>query len=264
MLSIPVDDRGLAYGDGVWETIAVKAGIPLLLEEHLARLQWGLEALRLKGLDLSLLKQQLLEAGSQTERGVLKVIVTRGSGQRGYNPAGLQEPRTIIQLHTAAPNYPSTYYDQGIVLGLVKGIRLASQPFLAGFKHLNRLEQVLARAECESHWQEGLIMDSLNFVIEGTMSNVFIYTKQNVLITPPLEACGIAGIMRAQVLKLAQQMGVEVRVETLRVQDVLNAQSVFMTNSVIGLWPVREFQQQHYVIAASIQTLQQQLQPYCL
>lgn len=263
MLSIPVDDRGLAYGDGVWETIAVKAGNPLLLEEHLARLQWGLEALRLKGLDLTLLKQQLLEACSATERGVLKVIVTRGSGQRGYNPVGLNEPRTIIQL-SPAPRYPPEYASQGIVLGLVTGIRLAYQSYLAGFKHLNRLEQVLARAQWEDHWQEGLMMDFHNFVIEGTMSNVFIYTSQHELMTPPIAACGIAGIMRAQVLKLAQQSGMEVRIQTLRVQDVLNAHSVFMTNSVIGLWPVREFRQQHYVIADSIQTLQQQLQPYCL
>ena len=263
MLSIPVDDRGLAYGDGVWETLAVKEEIPLLLDEHLTRLQWGVSALRLQGLDLDSLKQQILEQCKNIERGVLKLIVTRGSSQRGYNPAGLTTPRIILHMNPA-PSYPSTYHDLGIVLGLVTGIRLAYQPFLAGFKHLNRLEQVLARAECAAEWQEGLVMDHHHHVIEGTMSNLFIYTQDQVLVTPEVSGCGIAGIMRAQVLKIAHECGIQCRIQPLFVQDVLNARSVLMTNSVMGLWPVREFKQQHYVIADSIQILQQQLKPYCL
>lgn len=262
MLSVPVDDRGLAYGDGVWETIAVKDGVPLLLEEHLARLSWGAQVLNLQGLDLSTLKQQLVEYCQQTERGVLKLIVTRGSGQRGYNPAGLKQPNIILQIN-AAPHYPSTYYDQGIVLGLCQ-TRLAYQPLLAGFKHLNRLEQVLARAEFTTHWQEGLVLDYANHVIEGTMSNIFIYTQDHRLMTPDLSGSGIAGIMRGQVLKAAEQLGIVCHIQPLLLQDVLSARSVFMTNSLIGLWPVREFNQQHYVIADSIHTLQQQLKPYCL
>ncbi|WP_020560664.1 aminodeoxychorismate lyase [Thiofilum flexile] len=263
MLSIPVDDRGLAYGDGLWETIAVKDGILLLLDEHLARLELGSQILRIRGLDLMALKQELEEYCKDTERGVLKLIVTRGSSQRGYNPAGLTTPRIIIQLHPA-PDYPRSYYEQGITLGLVAGIRLAYQPYLTGLKHLNRLEQVLGRAECEAHWQEGLMMDHQHYVIEGTMSNVFIYTQEQVLITPYLSGSGIEGIMRGQVLKLAQQLGIECRTDLLRVQDILSARSVFVTNSVIGLWPVREFKQQSYVIADTIHTLQQQLKPYCL
>ncbi|MEN9434879.1 MAG: aminodeoxychorismate lyase [Pseudomonadota bacterium] len=264
MLSVPIDDRGLTYGDGVWETIAVKAGTPLLLDEHLERLAWGARTLQLQGLNLGTLKQQVLKKCQSTsiERAVLKLIITRGSGQRGYNPVGLNTPRIVIQINPA-PIYPSTYYDQGIVVGLCK-TRLAYQPLLAGFKHLNRLEQVLARAEFESTWQEGLVLDYAGQVIEGTMSNVFIYTHDQVLITPDLSGCGIAGIMRAQVLKMAQGLGIPCRIQPLLVQDVLNAHSVLMTNSLIGLWPVREFNQQHYVIADSIHTLQQQLKPYFL
>jgi 4-amino-4-deoxychorismate lyase len=124
--------------------------------------------------------------------------------------------------------------------------RLSHQPRLAGIKHLNRLENVLAAAE----WQnpdvaEGLLCDSEGNVIEGTRSNLFL-VRHGELLTPDLSRCGVAGVQRQRVLDWAATRNLPASVGRVTLQDVLDADEVFLTNSVIGLWPVREFQQRHW------------------
>ena len=171
--ALPATDRGLQYGDGLFETLALRAGRIVLLKQHLDRLQEGCERLGMAMPDRELLRRELSAAASDQSDAVLKLMLTRGSGGRGYRPPSEAKPRRILFLHPW-PSYPAAWGEQGIRLHLCR-TRLAHQPQLAGIKHLNRLEQVLARAEWDEAdgFQEGLMLDLDGAVVEGTMSNVF-------------------------------------------------------------------------------------------
>lgn len=251
---LPATDRGLLYGDGVWETIGVSQGRAQLLEWHLERLQAGLHALRIPQPDWLRFQQEILTVCQGQERAVLKVIVTRGAGQRGYNPATGQPPTRILQL-SPWPEYPPEYAGQGVRLALCQ-TRLARQPLLAGFKHLNRLEQVLARAEFGNDYQEGLMCDYAGNVVEGVMSNLFIINAAGEICTPDLSQCGIAGIMRRFIIHVLEKYGIRRHICTLELKDIEQAQALFITNSLIGIWPVREFSGQYYGIPSLIRKLQ--------
>lgn len=243
---IVVSDRGLQYGDGVWETIVIKDGIPQFWHEHLQRLQTGLDVLSID-FNVEYLDQDLSLVSNAYEphqSHVLKIIVTRGSGGRGYAPPKQVTPNRMISLHPL-PNYPEHFYQDGVDVMLCK-TRLGHNPQLAGFKHLNRLEQVLARQELDTDHFEGLVRDYSDSIIEGTMSNVFIVKRGNIL-TPDLSQCGIKGVMRNAVIKAlqAQQSKVEERT-MLSVEQVEQADAVFLTNSVIGILPVRSFNGKQY------------------
>lgn len=234
--TIPVQDRGLSYGDGVFETIAVHAGEPLLLSAHLDRLALGCRTLGITPPDSTLLQAECMQVATRQTRAVIKVIVTRGSGGRGYQPAPDAVPLRIVALHPW-PDYPAERRDRGVV-ALFCATRLARQPALAGIKHLNRLEQVLGRRELiASDCAEGIMLDTDDNVVAGTMSNVFV-VRDGRLLTPRLDQCGIAGIVRAAVLARCRELDLPAEEGTLRREDVLAADEVFFTNSILGLWPV--------------------------
>lgn len=251
---LPVTDRGLLYGDGVWETIAVRQGEPLLLDWHLQRLSTGLQALNICFPNFEALRTEILAACIGQERATLKLIVTRGTGQRGYNPSTATTPNRVLQL-SAWARYPASYTEEGIRLTLC-ATRLAHQPRLAGFKHLNRLEQVLARAEFGSDYQEGLVCDYHGNVIEGTMSNLFLLRADGLICTPDLTYCGIAGVMRRYIIQTLEKFGLQCHIHALTLKDVEQAQALFMTNSLIGLWPVREFSGKQYIVPPLLRDLQ--------
>ena len=234
--SLSASDRGLAYGDGVFETIAVIDRQPVLLEPHLLRLFRGLTQLRFDVLPEHNCLQQDIETLAQTiTRGVIKVIVTRGEGGRGYTPTPSQ-PTVVLSQHDW-PVYPADYWQQGIDV-LVCETRLAQQPALAGSKHLNRLEQVLASQECAHvHCPEGLMVDTQDQLVCGTKSNVFL-VKGKSLLTPKLDQCGIQGVMRDTVMDLAKQFGFAVSEQRLTLVQLQQADEVFLTNSLMGIWPV--------------------------
>jgi 4-amino-4-deoxychorismate lyase len=225
-------DRGLHYGDGVFETIAVRAGTPLLWNRHLRRLQAGAARLGMAPPRGDMLKAWATRVCAGHDRAVLKLIVTRGIGGRGYR-SGPTTPTAVVLVY-AWPEYPPNVQD-GIAVRICD-TRLAHQPRLAGIKHLNRLEQVLARAEWEDDFGEGLMLDQTDYVIEGTMSNLFAVID-NELRTPDLQACGVAGVMRGLVLETASAW-LPARVAPLRSKDLMRASEVFLTNSLIGIWPV--------------------------
>ncbi|MCF5713507.1 MULTISPECIES: aminodeoxychorismate lyase [Pseudomonas syringae group] len=236
--SLSVKDRGLAYGDGVFETMAVKAGRPLLLDRHLQRLETGCQRLAIS-VDLALVHSEMTRFAAELGDGVMKLILTRGDGQRGYAPAANACSRRILQ-GSAAPAYPAAHAEQGVRLFACQ-TRLAEQPLLAGLKHLNRLEQVMARSEwSDSEHAEGLMRDTSGRLIEGVYSNLFLVCGGR-LLTADLSRCGVAGVMRAALLDQARNLGLAVEIRDLHLPDLETADEVFLCNSVYGVWPVCGF-----------------------
>jgi 4-amino-4-deoxychorismate lyase len=243
---IRVTDRGLHYGDGLFETIALRHGHPCLWSAHLARLRRGAERLRIPCPPGSLLLDECRRVGDGQDRAVVKLLLTRGSGGRGYRPPAVPKPVRILQRYPW-PEYPADWSRKGVLVGFCE-TRLASQPGLAGLKHLNRLEQVLARSEWDDPEQaEGLMLDGQGRVIGGTMTNLFAFARGR-LLTPPLDACGIAGTARELVLARGKEFGLEVVEVPLEPVEVLAADGLFLTNALIGAWPVRRLGTRQYPV----------------
>lgn len=245
---LPVDDRGLSCGDGLFETIRVCGGRIPLAELHLQRLLRGAKALSLL-IDTELLNTELRAfVAAQVAAGrpdlVVKLLVTRGSANRGYRPLPEAVPRRLL-LAYAPTTWPASYVNDGISLYECV-TRLAIQPALAGVKHLNRLEQVLATAEWDGvEHAEGLLCDTEGRVIEGTMSNLFM-ARDGVLMTPRLHRCGVAGVMRSFLLARALTLGMEVAECDLARADLDLADEIFICNANIGVWPVRALAQRRW------------------
>lgn len=234
---VAVTDRGLAYGDGVFETIAFVDGKARHWERHMTRLSEGCERLGIRPPDASELTAEIETLPARSGNSILKIIVTRGVGGRGYRPGAGAEPTRIISL-SDWPEHPPSWAAEGVDVWLCE-TRLGHNPALAGIKHLNRLEQVLASREWpDERYAEGLMLDESGLVIEGTRTNVFMVSAGRVL-TPDLKQCGVAGIMRAVIFDVFSRLGTDVQRCQISVADVLTADELFLSNSIIGLWPVR-------------------------
>lgn len=236
---LPVHDRGFAYGDGLFETIKVVNGRPELLDRHLNRLGLGCQRFAIP-FDVDALRSQIMAFSAVLETGVAKLILTRGDGQRGYGPPLACRPRTVL-TGAPLPAYAPEHSTVGVRLYPCK-TRLAVQPALAGLKHLNRLEQVLARAEWnDPAFAEGLMRDTSGRIVEAVFSNLFI-VKTGVLLTPSLERCGVAGVMREEILDRARQAGMPYQICDLSLERLLGADEVFVCNSLYSIWPVRQLE----------------------
>jgi len=237
---IPTDDRGLNYGDGVFETIAVVAGQPALWDRHFERLTRGAALLGFEPPESSQLRGEV-EAESGGDDAVIRVTLTRGSGGRGYRAPRHAIPRRIVNA-SVLPSYPIGYWCDGIAVRLCE-TRLPHRPALGGVKHLNRLEQVLARSEWDdTERPEGLMMTpDGEYPAEGCMTNLFARIG-DVLVTPPIRPYGVEGVMRGEIMAERERAGQPVREDWLSVGDLCRADEVFLTNSVIGLWPVRRIE----------------------
>ncbi len=235
-------DRGLHYGDGLFETIAVKAGLPRHWERHMARLREGCERLGLVMPAAQLLRAEVERLCSRQGDTpcVIKIILTRGSAGRGYRPQMPAEPRRMVARYPW-PDYPAEFWQQGVRVRLCR-TPLALNPVLAGIKHLNRLEQVMARAEWnDADTAEGVMCGTDGLVYEGTMSNIFM-VRNGVLYTPDLQRGGVCGIMREVVLDKAAELGIAVRKALITPAQLAQADEIFVTNSIIGIWPVKHYQ----------------------
>lgn len=238
--AISIRDRGLLYGDGVFRTLRASQGVALHWPLHYRKLQQDCQALGISCPSFELLFAELGGLLAQHSDGVVKLIVTRGAGVRGYAPSAGAEPARIWDA-SPLPQYPADNATRGIKAKLCD-LRLAAQPRLAGIKHLNRLENVLAAAEWDdAEIAEGLLLDAEGHVVEGTRSNLFLVSRGR-LITPDLSRCGVAGVQRERVMAWAGQHGVPLEVRDVVLDEVLQADEVFLVNSIIGLWPVRELQ----------------------
>ncbi len=235
---VPIADRGLHYGDGLFETIPVDDGNPCLWQRHMQRLSQGCKRLRISMPDPLRLLQETREVIGNAARGVVKIIITRGPGGRGYRPPKQTSPLRIVQF-SSWPEHPIDQITKGIRVKICK-TRLGLNPSLAGLKTLNRLEQVMARSEWDDPGiLEGLMLDTRDYVIEGTMSNLFMQNG-DILSTPQLTHCGTAGVMRGFVLEQCAAMDLRIEEKHISLDELISAQALFVTNSVIGIWPVRE------------------------
>jgi 4-amino-4-deoxychorismate lyase len=171
--------------------------------------------------------------------------VTRGSGGRGYRPPA-EVKITRVLLRYPWPDYPAAWAETGIELRICR-TRLGSNPLLAGMKHLNRLEQVLARAEWTEGAAEGLMLDAEGHVVEGTMTNVFA-SRQGLLVTPALDQAGVAGVTRRHILENVEREGISVRVRRLSLDEFLNSEEIFVCNSIAGVWPVNRVESRRYAV----------------
>ncbi|MFZ2404061.1 MAG: aminodeoxychorismate lyase [Methylobacter sp.] len=256
---IEISDRGFQYGDGLFETIEVRDGQPVFLERHLERLKSGCHRLYIPfpGAKLLSLEAKELCRRWPTARAVLKIIITRGSGGRGYRQPEIIQATRVLSLHPY-PDYPETYREQGIVARFCD-TRLGLNPTLAGIKHLNRLEQVMARAEwTDTAIQEGLMLDVNDHVIEGTMTNLF-YIKNNSLYTAALAQTGVAGIMRSIIMTISADRGLSVIEHVFTKDELLSADEAFVCNSIIGIWPIRQIGATRFSVGPIAKSIQIQL-----
>ena len=262
--TISILDRGLAYGDGLFETILIQSAKPLLLRPHLDRLCVGAECLKIPfdRIQLSDEIAQFIDEAAEVSfpdaesRCILKIILTRGVGGRGYQffPSS-QNPSRILQLFPF-PDYPAENSISGIKIRMCH-TRASQNSALAGLKHLNRIDNVIARNEWnDTDIWEGLMLDSAESLVEGTMSNVFI-VKNGILFTPSLAHAGVAGVMRDFVLRTADAAGLVVHIAAPFPLDMLtNCDELFVCNSVIGIWPVTSFESQHWPVGPITKRLQ--------
>lgn len=237
--SININDRGLQYGDGVFETMAVRNGKIHLWEDHWQRLKLGCEKLF-----ISIPKKDLIEGeirqlcqDNNEPLFIIKLILTRGEGVRGYRFSSKHNSTRILSAYSW-PDYPDKNSDEGVTVRYCD-TQLSENSKLAEIKHLNRLEQVLARNEWDTNeFQEGLMLSQQGFVIDGTMSNIFA-VKDGRLFTPALTLCGVSGVMRKNVIKIAKEKGLEIYEKDFCKVELEMADELFLTNSLFGLWPIR-------------------------
>lgn len=240
--SMPVDDRGAQYGDGLFETVAIRGGQPRFWDLHLERLATGCERLGIPAPEQRTLRADL-DAGlaaSAIDTGwaTAKLVVSSGTGPRGYRRPDASSPTVRIGIFEGRRLATEAY--RAGVRAIVCQTRLALQPLLAGIKSLNRLEQVLARAEWDdAQIVEGLMLDTEGRVICGTMSNVFI-VRNNVIATPAITRCGVSGVMRRHVLAQLARAGVACEVRDIPAGELDTSDEVFLTNSQFGVVPLQQ------------------------
>jgi 4-amino-4-deoxychorismate lyase len=254
-------DRGFSYGDGVFRTMLMRNGLPVDWPLHYQKLVADCAVIGIVCPSAELLMSDFKQLFSVDEieenrLGVAKIIVTRGESQRGYKPPAITLPTRVV-IKSAMPSYAAAFVEQGVELR-VCDLRLSSQPALAGIKHLNRLENVLARAEWSNEAIfDGLMLDSAGCVIEGTMCNVFIRLGQQ-LITPDLSQSGVAGVTRQRIMGLAPSLNLQVAAEALTLEQLLNADEVIICNSLIGAFQVTKIADrswQNQILANTLRTL---------
>jgi len=230
-------DRGLQYGDGVFESMRVQRRRVRLLDFHLDRLYRGCKRLQIQAPKTLLMRRELERIAAGRREGVLKLIVTRGCGPRGYRPSGRERATRIVTLE-ALPREISAEAAKAVRLR-VCATRLSTTPSLAGLKTLNRLDSVLARGEwTDARIWEGLMRDVDGNWVCGTMSNLFL-RRGTVLLTPLLDRCGVAGVMRRWILGRAASLGLRRLERRIRWEDLQSAEEVFMSNAVVGIRSVR-------------------------
>jgi 4-amino-4-deoxychorismate lyase len=235
---ISTADRGLAYGDGIFRTLATKAGKPLFWPRHFARLADDCRRLDIPPPLESPLLNEVEQVARERDQGAVKIIVTRGPGERGYAlPSNPQATRVVMGM--PLPVWPPEYFSAGIRARLCD-LRLSEQPRLAGIKHLNRLENVLARAEWDDPAiAEGLLLDQHSNLIEGVTSNLFL-VRNGILITPDLSRCGVAGVTRERILAWAHKAGWVSEIRDVKLDELWDAEEILVCNSLIGVWQIRE------------------------
>ena len=262
--AVSVLDRGLAFGDGLFETMRIIKGEIPLLEFHLrrmitdaAKLGIAVSEATVKA-DLQLALDCLASQTTSSFR--LKYIITRGDSDSGYAPKPRGSVNRIMLLQSYDAGLNRLLQQQGIKTFTCQW-RLSGQPALAGIKHLNRLDQVMARQEfLDSDCYEGLMLDQSNRYIEGTMSNIFAVTGSDEIITPLLDSCGVEGVMKRVVVEslcpVIDKSCFEAEITRLEADEF---KEIFITNALIGIMPVIAVDSEVFSVGPVTRSLQQAL-----
>jgi 4-amino-4-deoxychorismate lyase len=256
-------DRGFLYGEGVFETILCGDGRPTLWREHLSRLAAGCRRLGLPRPEEAELLAEMMAVASDLPRAVVRITLSAGvAARRGYG-ARAEAPNRVVCAWPAAPPEPRPYRE-GVRVRICR-LRLGDRPELAGLKHLNRLEQVLARREWrDPRIAEGLLFDVRGNLVAATAANVFL-VEDGRLLTPALDRCGVAGTVRAFLMS-------RLPVEVVRIprERMLQAEEIFLSNAVQGVVPVRAVGRRRFRVGphtraamACLRSAEPLLQPPC-
>jgi len=237
---ISINDRGLAYGDGIFTTAKIANGEVKLFKQHIERLKSGCNLLKISGVDYNALSLHLIDIAKSYELAVLKIVITSGEGGRGYSRVGVGQPNIIIKVSEFPAKY-TQWKNSGISLGDAS-IQLGINPMFAGLKHLNRLEQVLIRDELDqTSFDDLLVLNIHKHIIETTCANVFWF-KGDELYTPEISDSGVAGIFRAELLRKKPTIHI---VKENRL-EILNADAIFITNSIMEIVPIINYAQRDF------------------
>jgi len=240
---ISVSDRGLQFGDGLFETIAVINGKPCRLNQHLKRLEKGLNVLQIENVNLEQLASFLKSKLTLSDTGIAKIIVTRGSGSEGYRPVEDLAANIIVYLKP---------YDKFIHRDKLQPVNICHcktpisvNRLTAGFKHLNRIDQVMATLECQNKGFDDGLLGLDDEIIEATSSNLFLW-KDSSLYTPDLHQAGIAGIARESVLQIAKEKNIQCIIDKISIEQCHKADALFLTNSITPVKPVLKLEHTDY------------------
>lgn len=254
---VSVSDRGFNYGDGLFATMRIECGRIQLLNCHLARLSQGAMRLGFSWQASSELITLLEDIASKLNRACIKLQLSRGQGGRGYAAPESVNVTEVISV-SDFPQYYQQWQQQGIKL-CRSDIQLGQQSRLAGIKHLNRLEQVLIKSSVlHQLYQDWLVLDCNNNVIESSVANLFIINDKQV-ITPSIHYSGVAGVMREQVIIALLELGYNVKIADLSISELFAAEHIWLTNSLFGIIDVIQVEQQHKPISLLSAVLRQRL-----
>ena len=254
---VRVTDRGFSYGDGIFTTIKVTNARCELLTEHLVRLQQGITTLAITQIDFKALLDEISRVAKSLINGVIKVVITRGEGKRGYSSVGCNSPTVVISTSTL----PAIYKDwqkNGVGLG-VSTVALGINPLTAGIKHLNRLEQVLVKQQIdENQWTDAVVLDCQACIIETSIANLF-WRSGEVIYTPNLDFSGVRGLMRQQVLFDLAANDIHVVEDRFKLSSIVDADEIFMSNCLMGIVPIIAIESKQYHIGDLTRRLQSML-----
>lgn len=237
---IPVTDRGFLYGDSVYEVVRTYGGEPYALDEHLERLEGSADRLEMelpggRAPIVRDIENTLMAAGNQES--YVRVIVTRGSGPMGLDPALADRPRRVIMVSPLEP-FPVAFYEEGVAIRLVATGRSGRQSLTQGAKSGNYLINVLALGAARRQGaHEAILMDHLDRVTEGASSNLFA-VRAGQLVTPPLSAGILGGITRRKVFELAAAAGFPVTEQVITGEDLRAMDEIFLTSTLREVLPV--------------------------
>ncbi|UPT55599.1 aminodeoxychorismate lyase [Dickeya zeae] len=235
---LPVSDRSVQFGDGCFTTARVVAGQVVWLERHIQRLRQAAETLLLPEVDWPRLRDEMQQAAAGRADGVVKAIISRGHGGRGYSPAGCDQPVRIV-MQAPYPQHYVNWRQHGIRLAL-SPVPLAQNAWLAGIKHLNRLEQVLIRTHLErSGADEALVLDTSGALVECCAANLF-WRKGSRVFTPDLSLCGVYGVARRHIMALLQSSAFELHVVSEPLETLADADEVLVCNALMPVIPVNQ------------------------
>ncbi|KYP97299.1 4-amino-4-deoxychorismate lyase [Sodalis-like endosymbiont of Proechinophthirus fluctus] len=254
---LPLTDRAVHFGDGFFTTARLLDGDIPLLEWHLERLSMAGQRLLFAPFNADAMRREMLAAAHGSGDGVIKALISRGSGGNGYSFRGCETPQRIVSRTPAPAQYPRWRQD-GVRLSQ-SPVRLARNPLLAGIKHNNRLEQVLVRAHLDRNGtDEALVLDTEGIVVECCSANLFWRCGREVF-TPALRYAGVAGVMRRRVMSLLPELGYTLEEVSVGPNALTMADEVFITNALLPVVPVRAIDTRQY----ADRTLCLQLSPLC-